>query len=85
MNHVYGFTLGGSPWSALTLDLTTGQGEGYMPDRAKLMVRRASTRLDGQLSAADLRYLAASFLSAADALEATARTQNEDWLDRRAA
>jgi hypothetical protein len=85
MNHLYGFINSGSPWSALTLDVSTGRDETHVAGRAHIVVRKGSTRLETHYTPDELRFLATALLSAADALELTGRQQNDAWLDRRAA
>lgn len=79
MNHLYSFTNATtSPWSSVSLDLSTVTWRnGY----ATLSVRRGSVRLQTYYSASELRFIAAKFIEAAEALDRTARQQNEEWLD----
>jgi hypothetical protein len=85
MNHLYHFINSGSPWSALTLDVSTGRDEGHQPERAKVCIRRAATKLETHYTASELRFIAVALMNAAEALEVTARNQHDAYLDRRAA
>lgn len=80
MNHLYQFTNDANPWAAISVSVSTGG----MPGAACVVIRKGSTRLQTYYTPSELRFIAAGYLEAADALEQTARELNDEYLDREA-
>ena len=80
MNHLYNFTNDANPWAAISLTVSTGGIAGA----ACVVIRKGATRLQTYYTPSELRYIATQLWEAANALEMTARQENEEYLDREA-